>query len=98
MESALFNFYSQPSPSSSVTGRHFKTRGLLGSITRFAIPLLRAVIPVVIDSVSDYFTKDISFTRALANNVTINKLKRKLTIYSRQHGQHYRRKIRARSV
>jgi hypothetical protein len=93
MENIFFDFYSQPGP--SVT-RFFKGHGLMGSMTRFAIPLLKTVVPIVMGTVSDYFSKDISFTQAISDNLTINKLKRKLI--DNHHGNDHRRQIRARSV
>ena len=69
----------------------------MGTLTRFTIPLLRTVIPVIMGTVTDYFTKDISLTQAITDNVkpSINKLKRKLM---ENHGIDPRRKIRAVSV
>ena len=93
MEDIFFDFYSQPG--NSVT-RYFKGHGLMGNMTRFAIPLLKTVVPIVIGTVSDYFSKDISFTQAISDNITINKLKQKLML--NHHGNNHRRQIRARSV
>ena len=98
MEKIFLDFYSQPSRFSFhhfTRGRH----GIFGRIHRFVIPLLKAAVPVFIDTVSDYITKDISLTQAITDNVkpSINKLKRKL-IENNHNGIDHRRKVRAVSV
>ena len=93
MDRIFLDFYSHSHP------RVFTKRrgGLMGALARFTIPLLKTVIPVLVGTVSDYFTKDISLTQAITDNVRprINKLKRK---WNNNHGSDHRRKIRAVSI
>ena len=70
MENVFIDFYSQPS---HLSQQYHPTRGqgcgIMGKIIRFAIPLLKAVVPVLVGTVSDYLTKDVSLTQAFTDNV-----------------------------